>query len=134
MFGALDISTSGLIAQRTRLDVISGNIANAKTILNADGQYEPFRRRFIELAPGDPDAGSGMGVHIHSIEIDDSPLTARYEPTSPYANTDGYVYYPNVNTVIEQMNAMEAMRAYDANIAAVEATKSMTSVALQMLA
>ncbi len=56
------------------------------------------------------------------------------EPGSPYADEDGYVYYPNVDPVIEQMNAMEAARAYEANISALEATKSMFSVALQIIA
>jgi flagellar basal-body rod protein FlgC len=134
MYGSLDISTSGLIAQRTRLTVTSANLLNAKTILNEDGEYEPFRRRFAVLGAGDPKSGSPLGVHVAAIELDDSPLTARHEPGSPYADEDGYVYYPNIDPVIEQMNAMEALRAYEANIASVEATKSMMSVALQMLA
>jgi flagellar basal-body rod protein FlgC len=133
MYGSLDISTSGLIAQRTRLTVISDNVANAKTILNADGEYEPYRRRSVTLAPGDP-AGGQEGVHVASIELDEAPLARRYEPGSPYADAGGYVLYPNVDPLVEQTNAIEAMRAYEANIAAAEATKSMMSVALQMLA
>lgn len=133
MYGALDISTSALIAQRTRLDVISANIANKDTIINADGAYEPFQRRIALLAAGDPSRGSAMGVHVSEIELDAAELMMRYEPGSPFANADGYVGYPNINSVIEQMNAMEAARAYEANIAAIEATKSMMSVALQML-
>lgn len=134
MYGALDISTSALVAQRVRLDVISGNIANAKTILNADGEYEPYRRRAVVLAAGDPASGSGQGVHVARIDLDAGPLQPRYEPNSPYADANGYVRYPNVNPLVEQVNAMEAMRSYEANIAAVEATKSMISVALEMLA
>lgn len=134
MYGSLDISTSALIANRVRLDVISANIAGKDALLNADGQYEPFRRRVTMLAAGDPARGSEEGVHVASIEVDPSPLRMVYEPSSPYANADGYVGYPNVNIVIEQMNAMEAARSYEANIAVVEATKSMMSVALQMLA
>jgi flagellar basal-body rod protein FlgC len=135
MFGSLDISTSALIAHRTRLDTISVNIANARTILNAEtGAYEPFRRRVAVLAPGDPITGSGDGVHIAAIQQDQSPLRMEYDPFSPYADASGYVGYPNVDVVIEQMNALEAARSYEANIAAVEATKSIMSVALQMLA
>ena len=133
MYGALDISTSGLIAQRTRLDVISANLANKDTILNADGEYEPFRRRFLELAAGDADTGSGLGVHIATIEADDGPLRLKYEPDSPYADAEGYVGYPNINSVVEIMNAMEATRSYEVNITAIEATKSMFSAALQIL-
>jgi flagellar basal-body rod protein FlgC len=133
MYGSLDISTSALVAHRTRLDVISANIANKDTILNADGEYEPFRRRIAMLAAGDPTNGRDAGVHVVDIKLDDSELMMKYEPGSPFANADGYVGYPNINTVVEQMNAMEAARSYEANIAAIEATKSMLSVALQIM-
>jgi flagellar basal-body rod protein FlgC len=133
MYGALDISTSGLIAQRTRLDTISANLANKDTILNANGDYEPFRRRFVELAAGDANSGEGLGVHIASIESDGGPLRLKYEPDSPHADAEGYVGYPNINSVVEVMNAMEATRSYEANITAIEATKSMFSAALQIL-
>jgi len=86
------------------------------------------------LAEGDPASGSGQGVHVAGIELDQGPLQPRYEPNSPYADAGGYVYYPNVNPLVEQVNAMEALRSYEANIAAAEATKSMISVALEMLA
>jgi flagellar basal-body rod protein FlgC len=134
MYGSLDVSTSGLIAQRTRLAVSALNIANQQTILNADGEYEPFRRRIPMLASGDPASGSPQGVHVAAITLDDAPLMPKYEPGSPFADEEGYVRYPNISPVVEQLNAMEAMRAYEANIAAVEATKSMMSVALEMLA
>jgi flagellar basal-body rod protein FlgC len=134
MYGSLDISTSGLIANRVRLDVISANIAGKDTILNAQGQYEPFRRRIALFAAGTPNGESPLGVHVAAIELDPSELSMRFEPDSPYANADGYVGYPNVNMIMEQMNAMEAARSYEANIAAIEATKSMISIALQSLA
>lgn len=133
MNGLLNISTSGLIANRVRLEAISANIANQNAIKNAAGEYEPFRRRIVMLAAGDPKSGSGLGVHVSSIELDDGPPRMLYEPDSPFANADGYVGYPNIDIVVEQMNAMEAQRSYEANIAAIEATKSMISVALQML-
>ena len=133
MFGALDISTSGLVAQRTRLDVISANITNAETILDANGNYAPFQRRVAALAAGDAETGEGMGVHVREIQLVNSPPILKYEPDSPYANQDGYVGYPNISPVIEQMNAMEAARAYEANISVIEATKSMLSVSLQIL-
>ena len=134
MYGALDVSTSALVAQRTRLNVISANIASQKAILNADGEYEPYRRRYVVFAAGDPSRGSGEGVHVNRIGIDQGPLRPVHEPDSPYANEDGYVFYPNVNPIVEQMNAMEATRAYEANITAIEATKSMITVALQIVA
>ncbi|MHC5024971.1 MAG: flagellar basal body rod protein FlgC [Planctomycetota bacterium] len=134
MYGALDISTSGLVAQRTRLNVVAANLANKDTILNAEGEYEPYRRRFVTLATGDPVRDATTGVHVDSIGIDDGELTPRYEPGSPWADPSGYVYYPNVQMPVEQINAMAATRAYEANITAIEATKSMINVALQLLA
>ena len=134
MYGSLDVSTSALVAPRTRLNVIAANIASQKDLLNAAGEYDPYRRRFVVFGTGDPARGSPEGVHVASIEVDRSPLLPKLEPGSPYADADGYVYYPNVNSVIEQINAMEATRAYEANITAIEATKSMISVALQILA
>ena len=133
MYGSLDISTSGLIAQRTRLTTISANIANSNTIFNADGEYEPFRRRIAHFGAGDG-RGNEHGVHVSSIELDESPLQPRHDPSSPYADADGYVLYPNIDWATEQMNAMLAARGYEANITAIEATKSMFSTALEILA
>lgn len=134
MYGALDISTSGLIAQRTRLEIISANLANRETLLDENGAYAPYRRKYAMLAAGDPATGSALGVHVAAIETDQAELAMKYDPSSPFANKDGYVAYPNVNPVVEQMNAMEAMRSYEANITAAEATKSMIGIALQIIA
>jgi flagellar basal-body rod protein FlgC len=133
MFGSLDISTSALIANRVRLEAISANIAGKDAILNERGEYEPFRRRIVMLGAGDPAHNAPDGVHVAAIEFDQGPLRMMYEPDSPFANAEGYVGYPNIDIVVEQMNAMEAQRSYEASIAAIEATKSMMSVALQML-
>lgn len=140
MYGALDTSTSALVANRTWLNVISANLANKDALLNEAGEYDPYRRRFpVFMAAAQDDAaaiadGALGGVHVGSIEIDDSPLLKRYEPGSPFADKDGYVEYPNVNSIVEQTNAMVAARSYEANITAAEATKSMITVALQLLA
>ena len=133
LFGALDISSSGLVAQRQRMTAIAGNIANIETLLNADGDYEPYRRRIPVFSPGDPDRGAARGVHLSELRLDDGPLQMRYEPDSPWANEQGYVGYPDISLVIEQMNALEASRAYEANITVAEATKSMYSLALEIL-
>ena len=132
MYGALDISTSALVAQRTRLTVISANVANQDAILNARGEYEPYRRRFVVFATGDPARGSAQGVHVASIQIDQGPLTPKYQPGSPFADTDGYVEYPNVDSVLEQMNALEASRAYEANITVMNATKNLAQRSLEV--
>lgn len=143
MYGSLDISTSGMIAQRTRLAVIQSNIANRNTILDADGNVNPYRRRMVHFAAGDPTActaqGRQFGVHVAEIQLDPAPAQPReYDPSNPYAYKSGpykgYVPDTNINPVVEQINAMEASRAYEANIAAAEATKTMISQALRLLA
>lgn len=137
MYGALDISTSGLIAQRTRLEAITANIANKDTILDASGKNNPYQRRVVFFAPGDPAAptadGKSMGVHIASIE-EEPGFEPRYDPTNPYADESGYVKYPAVNATFEQLNAYEAQRAYEANIAAAEASKAIMAQALRLIA
>jgi len=134
MFGALDISTSGLVAQRTRMNVIASNLANQNSIYDADGNYSPFQRKLAIFAPGDPGTGSDDGVHVREILVDESPFRRKYEPGHPEADPEGYVNYPNVSPVIEQINALEASRAYEANITAAEATKQMLQSSLRLIA
>lgn len=142
MYGALDISTSGMIAQRTRLESIAANIANKDAILDANGEVNPYRRRIVQFAPGDPSAksvtGRSMGVHVAAIEFDRAPFEFRFDPGNPYAYKDGphegYVPSSNINLVTEQINAVEAARAYEANVVAAETSKSMMAQALRLLA
>ncbi len=134
MFGALDISTSALVAQRQRLEVISDNIANQNSLYDEKGNYAPFRRRIALFASGDPKSGRPQGVHVRDIVQDPAPLRAVYEPDHPAADARGYVYYPNVDPAHEMVNALEAARAYEANVTAAEATKSMMQSALRLLA
>jgi flagellar basal-body rod protein FlgC len=79
-----------------------------------------------------------MGVHVAAIEVDQSPLTPRWDPGNPFAHRSGpyagYVMEPQVNTVVEQINALEATRAYEANATVAEATKQMVSQVLRLLA
>lgn len=138
MYGSLDVSVSGLVAQRTRLAVIANNLANSETILNAKGEYEPYLRREVMLSAGDPSAsdpsGGGLGVHVASIEPNPDALRLKYDPQNPFADEGGYVKVPDISPIVEQVNALDASRAYEANLAAVEATKSMMAQALRLLA
>ena len=134
MFGSLDSSTSALAAQRTRMAVISANIANMHSTHGPNGEVEPFRRRIAMFAPGDPGNGSDQGVHVQQIMLDAAPFRRVHEPGHPDADADGYVSYPNVDPTIEMMNMLEASRAYEANITAAEATKSMMNAAVRLLA
>ncbi|HZW11554.1 MAG TPA: flagellar basal body rod protein FlgC [Phycisphaerales bacterium] len=138
MWGSLDIPTSGMVAQRVRLEAIASNIANRDAILDAEGNYSPYRMRAVEFAPGDPGAGtpSGreMGVHVAQIAIREDALRPKYDPTSPYADAAGYVMMPDIDPIVEQVNALEATRAYEANVVAAEAMKSTLAQALRLLA
>jgi flagellar basal-body rod protein FlgC len=132
MIRALDISSSALTAQRIRLDVIAGNIANAFTTQQEDGTIRPYRRRFVTFAPGDGEGGSG--VHVDAVREDQSPFQLRFDPDHPHALADGYVQLPNVNIPMEYIDAMQASRAYEANIAMMNVTKQMVQQAIRLFA
>ena len=134
MFGSLDISTSALVAQRTRMEVISANMANRFTTMDAQGNYAPFRRRLAIFSTGDPSNGRPEGVHVQEIAHDPSPFRKVYEPGHKFADKEGYVEYPNIDPAIEMINGLEATRAYEANITAIEASKSMLQSSLRILA
>ncbi len=139
MYGLLDISTSGMIAQRSRLTAVTANLANRHSV-EADGT--PYRAKRVFFAPGDPTArtknGRNFGVHLAAVRDDPSPFNLRWNPGHPLALKDGpnagYVRESNVNSVVEQVNAIQATRAYEANVVAAETTKSMIQQALRLLA
>lgn len=136
MIDALDISSSALAAQRARLDVIAGNIANAHVTRQDDGTVRPYRRRVVSLAEGD--AGGGPGVQIAAIQDDPSEFRLVYDPGHPDRIRSGaardYVQYPNVNITMEYVDAMEAGRAYEANIAVMNVTKEMIRDSIRLFA
>ena len=135
MFGSLDISTSALVAQRTRLEVISANLAGKDAICDAKGNYAPYRRRIPILAAGDPTTGRSEGVHVQEIALDRAPFRKVFEGIgAPHADAKGYVDYPNVDEATEMVNALDATRAYEANITAAEAAKSMIQASMRLLA
>ncbi|MCW5757610.1 MAG: flagellar basal body rod protein FlgC [Phycisphaeraceae bacterium] len=138
MFGSLDISTSGMVVQRVRLTAASANIAGANVLEDQWGNYAPFLRREVVIAAGDPTArtrdGRTLGVHVREVFHNDKALRARYMPDNPHADANGYVMGPDISSVAEQVDAMEASRAYEANVAAAEVTKAMLAQALRLIA
>ncbi|MDX2130553.1 MAG: flagellar basal body rod protein FlgC [Planctomycetota bacterium] len=139
MYGVLDISTGGMVAQRARMTAISANLANRNSVM-PDGT--PYRAKHVFLAPGDPGArdraSRSLGVHVARIADDQSPFRLRWDPSHPLAVREGaergYVRESNVNPIVEQVNAIQAARAYEANVAAAEATKAMLAQALRLVA
>ena len=135
MFDALDISSSGLQAQRTRLDTIAANIANLNTTRNSAGQPIPYRRKFAVFAPGQASDPTQPGVHVTEISTDPSPYRKVYDPSNKDADpATGMVQFPNVDLSVEYVNALEASRAYEANVTTMEVTKSMINASLRLLA
>ncbi|MEX0876798.1 MAG: flagellar basal body rod protein FlgC [Phycisphaerales bacterium] len=133
MYGTLDISTSGMVAQRTRMSVIASNIANVNTLENAEGEYAPYLRRAAMLAPSG-NANHPQGVRVSDIEIEEHALRKEYRPGNPHADADGYLMVPDIDTTSEWVNGLQASRAYEANVAAAETTKNMIAQALRLLA
>ena len=136
MLRAIDISTSGLIAQRQRMNTIAGNIANVHTTRNDDGESIPFQRRMVTFAASQESTSAdsrGMGVTFQ-VEIDSSSAPRKvYEPGHPDADGQGYVSYPGIDVIQEFVNAMEASRAYEANVAVIEMSKEMASLGMRIL-
>ncbi len=140
VFGAMDISASGMTAQRLRTDIISQNIANVNTTRDSDGN--PYKRKTVVFEeknyPSFSDTlsmatgATGKGVKVSQIVEDNSQGRKVYDPSHPDADDDGYVTYPNVNTVTEMTNMIDATRSYEANVTALNATKSMTLKALEI--
>jgi flagellar basal-body rod protein FlgC len=126
----LQISGSALTAERTRLDVISQNIANAQTTRGADGRTYCRRQVMFETVTG-TDARAG-GVHVTSVVNSDETMPRIYNPGHPDADVQGYVEMPNVNLVEEMVDLITATRAYEANVAVVNATKTLVSRALDI--
>lgn len=137
MINALDINASALVAQRTRLNVISGNIANADATIQEDGVNEPYRRRIVTFAAGRANE-AGPGVHVDEVLEDPSEFRLVPDPGHPHAIQDGprkgMVRYPNVSTTMEYIDAIEASRAYEANLAMMNLSRGMIQQTIQLFA
>jgi flagellar basal-body rod protein FlgC len=141
LFDSLDISASGLIAERTRMDVTSQNMANA--------QSSGYRRQDVVLrqqgggfanvlgqaiGAGTPaGGGTGRGVEVAQVTTDRSPQRRVYDPGHPDADAQGYVQLPNVNSVSEMTDLIAESRAYEASVTAMNTAKQMFSKTLELL-
>jgi flagellar basal-body rod protein FlgC len=146
VFNGMNISASALTAQRFRMDVISSNMANAETTRAnfVNGEWQPYRRKMVEFEPVNGSFNSylnkamkesktpGQGVRVREVVEDETPFTYVYNPEHPDANADGYVAMPNVDPLKEMIDMMSATRSYEANVTALNATKSMLMKALEI--
>ncbi|MCR4868531.1 flagellar basal-body rod protein FlgC [Lachnospiraceae bacterium C10] len=137
LFQSFDIAASGMTAQRFRMDTIAENIANINTTHTEDGSG-PYRRKIVtfeerQLTPSFADtlenyrnAYKGNGVRVSKVSEDtESDFIMSYDPSNPDADENGYVSYPNVNTVTEMTNLIDATRSYQANVTAFNSLKAM---------
>lgn len=145
LFDALNVSASGLAAERVRMDVTAENLANAQSTRGPDGQ--PYRRKDVVLRQ----AGAGFagaldtalgsrgtqrtpqGVEVAGVVEDQLPNRRIYDPGHPDADAQGYVELPNVNPVTEMVDLIAASRAYEANVTAMQTAKSMFTKTLELL-
>lgn len=136
MLNAIDISTSALVAQRLRMNAISSNMANMTTTRNENGELTPYSPRYavFEADNSLQTSAGGVGVQVAGIEIVDREPLMKYQPGHPDANEKGYVAYPNIDMTTEFVDALEATRAYEANIGVIEVTKDMARQMLKILA
>lgn len=148
-FDGYNVSTSGMNAQRTRINVVSANIANAKTTHTSEGG--PYKKQEVvfediliasnkktnsndvETTNNKNSDVSLRGVGVKSILQSDAKPVMRYEPEHPDANEQGYVAYPDINPVIEMVNLVEATRSYEANVASFNTHKNIDSKTLDIL-
>jgi flagellar basal-body rod protein FlgC len=143
LFGVLDINASGLTAERERAEVGASNLANAETTRTPKGG--PYQRQLVVFGTARPGQASfahtmarfadfhARGVKVVQVVQDPTPPLRRYEPGHPDADAQGYVSFPDINPVEEMVNLLGAAQAYQLNVAAAQATKSMISETIQIL-
>lgn len=141
VFSAMNVSATGMTAQQIRMDVIAENIANANTTRTQDGTA--YRRKTVVFAEKDMTSFDNIlngylsyyrpnGVKAPQIVEDKSDLRLVYEPDNPDANEDGYVEYPNVDTVTEMTNLIDSSRSYEASVTAFNAAKGIAAKGLEL--
>lgn len=141
LFDAIDVAGSGLAAERLRMDVVAGNLANAQTTQGANGQ--PYRRREVVLQEADGQSFGSLlasasaspvnGVQVAGIVEDPAEPRRVYDPGHPDADPQGYVTLPNVNPVTEMVDLIGASRSYEANVTAMQTAKQLFSKTLELL-
>jgi flagellar basal-body rod protein FlgC len=138
IFSAMEVSASGLSAERTRMNTIASNLANSHTTRTANGgpykRIDPvFEAELVDRThSGGQASGAVSMVKVSKIVQDSRPGQMVYEPSHPDANPAGYVEYPNVNVVEEMVNMLQASRAYEAGITSIESVKGMAKNAIDI--
>lgn len=130
VFSGMRISASALTAERLRLDIISSNVANARTTRTEDGG--PYKRKIAVFEENYDEKLGMLGIKATEIIDDKTPVKKLYEPNHPDADEEGYVEYPNVDLLVEMSDLIVASRAYESNVDTLNAQKNMISKALEI--
>ncbi len=125
----IEISMTALDAQKRKLEIIAENIANADTVMTPSGT---FYKRQVPVFEQVLDNEGVKGVKITEIKTEESEGVLRYEPSNPYADSRGFVKYPDINIVTEMTEMISAQRAYEANLAVAGSVRSMVAKALEI--
>jgi flagellar basal-body rod protein FlgC len=128
----LKVSAAAMTAQTTRLRIIAENIANSGSTANTPGA-DPYRRKIVTFRNELDRATGGKLVKVDKVLPDASSFELRYSPGHPAADANGYVRYPNVNSMIEMADLKDANRSYQANVDVIDVAKSMLSRAIGLL-
>jgi len=133
LFKGLEVSLTGMSAQRVRIDIASSNLANANAIDPATG--EPYRRKVpvFETVLVNEGKVPLNEVRVKEIAYDNTPFKRKYDPGNPLADKDGYVTLPNVDPLKEMVDMISAMRSYEANLTAFNTHKNMLTSSLEIL-
>jgi flagellar basal-body rod protein FlgC len=143
MFDAIDVSASGMTAERLRMDVTAENLANAETTRTPEGG--PYRRKVVilqqasgegfagELAGALGQGGASAGVEVAGVAGEANSVRQVYDPGHPDANANGYVAMPDINSVTEMVDLIDASRAYQANVTAMQTTKTAFAKTIELL-
>ena len=137
LISGIDVTASALNAQKTRLDIVAQNIANAQTTRGPDGlpyqrKIVSFETELIRQTGTSADSKPTQSVRVSGIQADTTPGTRVYDPQHPDASKDGYVTMPNVNMAYEMVDLMTASRAYEANLSVVKNARQMALKALDI--
>ncbi len=129
LFSSMNISASGMSAQRLRMDIIASNIANVQTTRTSQGG--PYRKKEVVFA-SILNNKMQEGVRVAEIFSDPSPFRLLYNPRHPDANPEGYVAMPNVNTITEMIDMIVTTRCYEANVTAFKSAQNIFNKALEL--
>lgn len=139
LFGSLQVSASGMSAERTRAELLVQNMANSETTRTPEGG--PYQRKDVVFSSEEQtspfsamfQSAAGTGVSVSDVITDQRPPIERYVPGHPDADANGYVKFPNMNPAEDMVDLLNSQRSYAANVAAISSVKDMISRSIDIM-